>query len=198
MLTNRTFLFFVFPQEMSETFKWGCEHALDHFLVPHQQVLSLKKMEVFFTTTELVKLNKDLQQAHRGCQAWNSAENPYHSCYPTFWSTCRSGWNVALFCVLNEVISGLSIGIHGPGHSSFRFRFHVSKLHQPEHSLCQTRTHHDPSWNLKQSRFPMFFLFHLDPQVSDAYQAVDDYQKQTDAQLGRIIFLLVAFDRSLF
>ena len=27
------------------------------------QVLSIKKMEVFFTTTELVKLNKDLQQA---------------------------------------------------------------------------------------------------------------------------------------
>jgi hypothetical protein len=28
-------------------------------------VLSLKKTEVFFTTTELVKLNKDLQQAEK-------------------------------------------------------------------------------------------------------------------------------------
>lgn len=32
---------------------------------PKIQVLSIKKVEVFFTTNELVKLNKDLQQAPR-------------------------------------------------------------------------------------------------------------------------------------
>ena len=116
-----------------------------------------------------------------GCQTWNSAETPYHSRYPTFWSTCRSGWNVALFCVLQ-----------GPGYSYFHFRFqNVRELHQPPNKHSSLSKHgpivkkYQETWD-KTLLYPfvMFFPFHLDPQIS-ACQAVDDYQKQTDAQLGQ-------------